>query len=266
MIKLIITDLDGTFLNSNGDYDREYFATIYHLIVEKGVHFAVCTGKQCEIVEELFGKYSSQIWIVGDSATHIKYNNEIIYQSFISNALGLRIIDTLKRVNLNHTIIACTPEGAFIQASLSQRLKDKIRRSYFNVIEVDDFNFLPHDFIKITVYDEEGNCFQTREHLTIFDKEAYIVVSDSQWIDIADYGVNKGTTIEKLQHILNITPDETMAFGDGYNDIELLSRSEYSFAMRNAFDQTKAVANFVIGSNDENSVLKTIKRILMLQY
>jgi hydroxymethylpyrimidine pyrophosphatase-like HAD family hydrolase len=56
-----------------------------------------------------------------------------------------------------------------------------------------------------------------------------------------------------------------MAFGDGYNDLELLGAAEYSFAMRNAFEETKAVANFVTGSNDENAVQETIKRILALQ-
>lgn len=56
-----------------------------------------------------------------------------------------------------------------------------------------------------------------------------------------------------------------MAFGDGYNDIELLAEADYSFAMRNAFDETKAAARFVTGSNDENAVLETIKRILILQ-
>ena len=56
-----------------------------------------------------------------------------------------------------------------------------------------------------------------------------------------------------------------MAFGDGYNDIELLAMAEYSFAMRNAFEETKAVANFITGYNDENAVQETIKRMLALQ-
>ncbi len=56
-----------------------------------------------------------------------------------------------------------------------------------------------------------------------------------------------------------------MAFGDGYNDIELLEQAGYSFAMRNAFDETKAKARFITGTNDENAVLETIKRMLALQ-
>jgi len=40
MIKLIITDLDGTFLNSQGDYDRALFTEVKEMMTAKGVHFA----------------------------------------------------------------------------------------------------------------------------------------------------------------------------------------------------------------------------------
>ncbi|WP_392564860.1 HAD family hydrolase [Orbus wheelerorum] len=265
MIKLIITDLDGTFLNSQGDYDRELFAKVSTLMAEKDVHFAACTGKQCERVEELFADFSNNLWIVGDSATRIKHNGQYVYQSLIKNKLGLRIIDTLQQVSTKHVIIACTADGAVIRADLPQKLKDKVRKSYTSLIEVDNLNAIISDFVKITVYDEQGQCPQTRAHLDIFEDEVYIVVSEASWIDIADYNVHKGTTIQKLQEQLNVSKHETMAFGDGYNDIELLAMAEYSFAMRNAFEETKAAANFITGYNDESAVQHTIKRILSLQ-
>ncbi|WP_437890573.1 HAD family hydrolase [Phytobacter sp. V91] len=265
MIKLIITDLDGTFLNSHGDYDRELFAKVRALMNEKGVHFAACTGKQCERVEELFGEFSKDLWIVGDSATRIKFNGEFVFQSLLSNELGLRIINTLEMANPRHVIIACINEGAVIRSDTPQHLKDKVRKSYTNVIQVDSLSTLSTDFVKITVYDEQGTCPQTRPHLTPYENDAYIVVSEAAWIDIAAQGVHKGTTVEKLQQQLKVGRHETMAFGDGYNDLELLAAAEYSFAMRNAFEETKAAANFVTGSNDESAVSHTIRRILALQ-
>lgn len=265
MIKLIITDLDGTFLNSQGDFDRASFTGVQRLMAEKGVHFAVCTGKQCARVEELFGPFSQDLWIVGDSATRIKYNGEFIYQSLLSNPLGRDIIRVLQQANPHHVIIACTPEHAVIHRDTPQHLKDKIRQSYTCVRETDDLCALDEDFVKISVYDEAGTCPQTRPFLARFEQQAYIVVSEAAWIDIAAYGVHKGSTIEKLQAILHTGIDETMAFGDGYNDIELLARAQYSFAMRNAFDETKAAANFITGGNDENAVQQTICRLLALQ-
>ncbi|XAW90457.1 HAD hydrolase family protein [Vibrio sp. CDRSL-10 TSBA] len=52
MIKLIVTDMDGTFLNSQGDYNRELFKQVVSCMQAHGVAFAPCTGKQVERVEE----------------------------------------------------------------------------------------------------------------------------------------------------------------------------------------------------------------------
>ena len=265
MIKLVITDLDGTFLNSHGEYDERAFEKTWAIMAEKGVHFAACTGKQCERVEELFGDFSKDIWIVGDSATRIKYQGEFAFQSLIDNALGLAIINTLQEASQSHVVIACTPDGAVVRSDVPQRLKDKVRRSYARMIETDDFSTVKSDFVKITVFDEDGNCPQTRPHLSPFEDDVYIVVSEAAWIDIAGYGVHKGSTVQKLQDILKVSPEETMVFGDGYNDLELFAQSDYSFAMRNAFDEVKNAARFVTGSNDENAVMETIRRILTLQ-
>nr|WP_279114144.1 HAD family hydrolase [Enterobacter soli] len=265
MIKLIITDLDGTFLNSQGDYDRDLFAKTWANMVSHGVHFAACTGKQCERVEELFGELSKDIWIVGDSATRIKHKGNFAFQSLIDNATGKAIINTLEEVSSTHVIIACTPEGAIVRSDVPQHLKDKVRRSYARMIETVDFDRVDSDFVKITVFDEEGNCPQTRPHMSPFEDDVYIVVSEASWIDIAGYGVHKGSTVQKLQEILNVSPAETMAFGDGYNDLELLAQAEYSFAMRNAFEEVKHAARFVTGTNDDSAVMETINRLLALQ-
>lgn len=265
MIKLIISDLDGTFLNEQGDYDRQLFAKVYKQMANENVHFVACTGKQCERVEELFGDYSQHIWIVGDSATAIKFNGEFVYRSFLTNDLGQRIIKTLEQASTDHVIIACTAKGAVIRSDLPARLKQKVRGSYASIIEVDELSSISDDFIKITVYDETGQCPQTRMHLTPYEDNVYIVVSEANWIDITDYDVHKGTAIKKLQQMLNVTTHETMAFGDGYNDIELLEQAEYSFAMRNAFEETKAKANFITGYNTDSAVLKTIQLLLNLQ-
>ncbi|EUJ52279.1 hydrolase [Listeria rocourtiae FSL F6-920] len=68
-----------------------------------------------------------------------------------------------------------------------------------------------------------------------------------------------------MQEILGVTHDETMVFGDGLNDLELMEAGLYSFAMRNGFPETKEAANFIARSNDEDGVLRTIQQILTLQ-
>ena len=79
MITLIITDMDGTFLNSRGDYNRALFAEVVAAMAQQGIHFAPCTGKQVDRVEAL-----------------------------LDNAQGLAIIRWLERLPGEHIVIACT--------------------------------------------------------------------------------------------------------------------------------------------------------------
>lgn len=264
MIKLVLTDMDGTFLNNNGDFNRELYMDVKNLMKDKGVVFAPVTGKQCERVEELFGEDAKDLWILGDSATRIKHNGKFVFENLLSNQLGLKIIRLLEEINLDHTIIACTKSGAVIKDTLSTEEAAIVRRSYAQVRQISDFNEIKEDFVKITIHDPALNCFETREKLSRFFDSAYIVASEAAWIDIANANVHKGTTVEHLQHLLNVTSDETMAFGDGYNDLELMNRASYSFAVRNAVPELKDVANFITRSNEEDAVMKTIIQILSL--
>lgn len=265
MIKLVLTDMDGTFLNNSGDFNRELYKDVKKLMKEKGVVFAPVTGKQCERVEELFGDDAGDLWILGDSATRIKHNGEFIYESLLSNKLGLEIIRLLGEISLEHTIIACTRNGAVIKENIPQEEAAIVRRSYAQVRQVSNFNEITDDFIKITIHDPLLRCMETKEKLSPFFESAYIVASEVAWIDIANANVHKGTTVEHLQHVLNVTSEETMAFGDGYNDIELMTRAAYSFAVRNAVQELKDAANFITRSNEEDAVMKTIIQMLSLQ-
>ncbi|MCM3701296.1 HAD family hydrolase [Paenibacillus macerans] len=262
MIKLVLTDMDGTFLNNNGEFNRELYKDVQKMMKEQGVIFAPVTGKQCERVEELFATDAADLWILGDSATRIKHNGEFVYESLLSNKLGLEIIQLLEEISLDQIIIACTRTGAVIKDTISP---DIVRRSYAQVRQVSDFKELTEDFVKITVYDSALRCFETREKLSRFFESAYIVASEAAWIDIANVNVHKGTTVEHLQRLLNVTPQETMAFGDGYNDLELLVRADYSFAVRNAVPELKDAANYITGSNEDDAVMKTIIQMLSLQ-
>jgi len=265
MIKLVLTDMDGTFLNNRGDFNRNLYNDVKKIMHEKDVVFAPVTGKQCERVEELFGEDANDLWILGDSATRIKHNGEFVYESLLNNKLGLEIIQLLEEISLEHTIIACTKEAAVIKQDISQEEAAIVRGSYAQVRQVADFKEITDDFVKITIHDPSLNCFETREKLAPFFGSAYIVASEAAWIDIADANVHKGTTVEQLQRMLNVSPEETLAFGDGYNDIELMNRAEYSFAVRNAVEELKDAANFITRSNEEDAVMKTIIQLLTLQ-
>src|SRR6478752_5345718 len=129
MIKLVLSDMDGTFLNNNGDFNKDLYKDVKKIMKEKGVVFSPVTGKQCERVEELFGEDADDLWILGDSATRIKHNKEFVYESLLSNKLGLEIIRLLEEISHELTIIACTKNGAFIKDNIPLEEAAIVRRS-----------------------------------------------------------------------------------------------------------------------------------------
>lgn len=261
-LKLVVTDMDGTFLDSNSDFDREAFRELKDEIESKNIRFVFCTGKQCERVEKIVGDLSNDTFIIGDSATRIKYNGEFLYTATIKNNLGLKIIESIQNLDSKQTIIACTEEVAYVLESVSEDERKFVHGSYQNVAYIKDFNEIKSNFLKITVHDAKGNCKKTAEEINYFENEVYIVASEDYWIDITDVGVNKGTTINRIQNILQINPSETIAFGDGLNDIDLFKSAKYKVAMDNAYPELKKEANLIAKNNNENGVIATMQLLI----
>jgi len=263
MIKLVLTDLDGTFLNSSGTFDADRFKKILSALIEKEIAFGVVTGKQTERVEELFGDLSKKIWILGDSASRIKFNGKFEFQQLIPNAQGKQLIQKLEEIHADQTIIACTESAAIIKESRAELDGELVRRSYAVMKTVKDFSEITDDFVKVTVFDRQKRCYASFEQLKAEQEQFYIVASEAAWLDITSKGIHKGTTVQKLQELLSVSVSETMAFGDGYNDFELLAQAKFSYAMANAFPEVQAKADFIAPSNDESGVLTVIEQKLI---
>ena len=264
LLKLILTDLDGTFLNSQGAYNRDYFLKLWPKLKENQIDFGVCTGKSSARVEELFTEISDEIWILADSATRIKYQGRFLYEQLLDNQIALALISRLQAIHSDQIIIAYTKNAVYIDQNIPKIHKNRVLASYPGAIETNDFQQITDDFIKVTVYDPASRCLETVQQLADFMERAYIVASETQWIDIAAKGVHKGSTVAKLQELLKISLKETAAFGDGWNDLELFAQANFRFAMRNAVEELKNQSNFIIPSNDEEGVLQTIELLLSL--
>ena len=78
-------------------------------------------------------------------------------------------------------------------------------------------------------------------------------------IEINSGDAHKGAALLELCRQLNIDPADTMAFGDGLNDLTMLKAAGIGVAMGNAVEQVKAAADFVTDTNDNDGVAKAIR-------
>jgi Cof subfamily protein (haloacid dehalogenase superfamily) len=94
------------------------------------------------------------------------------------------------------------------------------------------------------------------------DGRLYISKSLPYFLEFARDGVTKASGMEFTAQRLGFTAAETVAFGDGENDVELLEWAGRSFAVANAHPRALAAADAVCPSVDEEGVARTIERLL----
>ena len=144
-----------------------------------------------------------------------------------------------------------------------QEFVDWIIEGYkFQVKMVEDVRKVDDRFIKVSAYKKHGVQEATEEIRKKYEARLKVTISGDMWMDCMAMGVCKGQAIEVLQKGLEIKPEETMAFGDQLNDMEMLERAYYSFAVGNARPEIKAAARFQADTNRNDGVLKILKMLL----
>ena len=76
--------------------------------------------------------------------------------------------------------------------------------------------------------------------------------------DVVQRGMNKAVGLQELLDQLGFTCNEVAAFGDNYNDIEMLKLAGTAVAMGNAVDEVKQLADYVTSSTDQDGIARAL--------
>lgn len=85
--------------------------------------------------------------------------------------------------------------------------------------------------------------------------------ADETWLDVTPPGLSKATALEKVRTDLGITPERTLAVGDGMNDADMLAWAARGVAMAHAPSALKAIADDVTGTIDEHGVVAVLDEL-----
>ena len=94
-----------------------------------------------------------------------------------------------------------------------------------------------------------GPCLKHLQEM--FSPAVKVVTSGNIWIDFIVPGYNKGTALQTMMDLFGVKPEECMAFGDQYNDVEMLELAGYGYAMSNAAPGIAGHAKYVTDSVEE---------------
>ncbi len=259
-VKLIVTDMDGTLLNSNHQLPTN-FEEIYKLLEARNIKFVVASGRQYYSIIDKFEYFTNNITIIAENGAYIKSNTSEIAVHKI-NIDKLNSIVSFIRTIPNTYLVLCGKKQAYIE----QNDLDFISffKEFYNSYQlVDDVLQMEDDFFKIALYNPNGAEENIFPYLNAFKTEFQIKVSGYYWVDVMQLNINKGTAVEQLQLKWHISKEETLVFGDYLNDLELFKQASYSVAMENAHDEIKAIATYQTKNNDENGVVDFIKKNIL---
>ncbi|MFG6687251.1 HAD family hydrolase [Mariniflexile sp. HNIBRBA6329] len=251
-VKLVVSDMDGTLLNPKSEVSARFFNQ-FNELKKKNIHFAAASGRQYQSILEKLDPIKKDISIIAENGGIIKYDNSERILLKLSSANIIKAIETLRQIN-DVYIVLCGRKSAYIETK-NQTFISKFSNYYSEYSIVEDLTKVSDDdFLKIAVYHFESSEDNIYPFIDVLKNDMQVIVSGQNWLDISHADANKGYALKILQKELGITAEETMAFGDYNNDLQMLELAHFSYAMENAHSEVKKIARYKTQSNSEEGV------------
>ena len=265
--KIVFSDIDGTLLNK----DRELSERTINAIkaIKNEIPIVLISARMPAAMRQL----QQQLGI--EDQHIICYNGGFVIideQPVSSTAISVPTIEELAKYNqknnvhlsLYHADEWHVPEYDYW--AKREENNTKVTPSIKHIHEVMD------DWGKRELGAHKIMCMGDEEHIEDlfnflqenYNDQLHIYRSKSTYIEIANKQISKLTAIEYLlKNHYNLSLEETVAFGDNYNDVEMIEGVGMGIAVENGRDETKAVANKITDTNLNDGVAKSIEELFL---
>lgn len=254
---VIFFDIDGTLLTHDKELPISTKEAIFKL-KDEGHVVAIATGRAPFMFEDLREELNIN--------TYVSYNGQYVVldgEVLFTNPLKISSLEKLTENALlnEHPVVfmdhedmkANVPEHHYINESI-QSLKIKHFPTH------DPYYYKGRDLYQTLLFCPEGEEKQYEQNYQDFDFVRWHPFS----VDVVPSGGSKAIGIKKIVEKLGFSDEHQYAFGDGLNDIEMLSTIKNSVAMGNAENRVKEVAKYVTKSVEENGILHGLQQVGLL--
>ena len=262
VIKLIMSDIDGTILDKNHQLDS-YLIELMPLLKQRDIPFVLASArsplgiapisKELGITECPIACYNGALISLGD---------KILRQHTINKKELLLLHDFLKKefptVSINvysgkDWLVNTIDEWVEIEATITGESPKVTSLADF----IRDEKTLVH---KLLLIDNTDTIQKLQKNLSSIDfPQTNFYLSKDNYLEVTHNQVSKKQALLELAKYYQLSLSEIMTIGDNYNDIPMIETSGLGVAMGNAPTDVKTCANTVTDSNDQNGVSKAIK-------
>lgn len=261
MIRLIISDIDGTLVPEGGSNINPEYMTVIRELLDLGVQFAAASGRQASSIDAVFHELRDRIYYLGDNGACIQKNGKMEKETLMNREDLLLLLEDLKGISGQRLLLSM--KDGYYTDDHDEAFYRLVFEEYKGVGKVvEHLGEYVDSCIKLSLYCENGARGIFDQIYGKWKDRFSIHVSGAKWVDINDFESTKGNAVQWLQEKYGIISEETVVFGDNYNDISMMKRAGRSYASELSHPDIKAAAGHVAESYERDGVLKVLKEIL----
>ena len=259
-IRLIASDMDATLLDEHSRLPQGFADTV-HALAAQGILFAAASGRPLYTLEEMFPGLLDEMVLIGDNGGAIRRRGKNLFVSEMP-ATGWRELAALAKAHGDIGML-CGLDCVYVEKPY-QCYDAVFRNFYTRVTYVDDLQAVDATADKFTLYLPLGNAQQAFDAVygTACGGAFSVAVAGKNWGEVMNPGVHKGAALEHLSSLLDIPTAGMMAFGDTYNDAEMLTTAKYGFLMENGSVPLRAKVPFLAPPHTRAGVMQILHKVL----
>lgn len=252
--KAVFFDIDGTLVNDEKVIPADAVEAVNQLKA-RGIDVFIATGRAPYYIT----KYLSQLGLdsfISMNGSYVVYKGQPIHKTPISQSTMEKLENTA--LSHNHPIVMQGAEASFSNTELHEFIATS-----FQTLHVEVPGYRTSYWKEAPIYQALLYCQEHEEHLYTSEEAGFQDLQFVRWhpyaMDVIPAEGSKAKGIEAVLKDLGIPKDEVVAFGDGLNDVEMLSYVGLGIAMGNANDEVKSYAKYVTSSVDESGIRKGLE-------
>lgn len=269
-IRIIALDLDGTLLSSGKELSAVNLAALQRAAAA-GIEIVPTTGRfyggMPQVIRDLpFIRYV--ITVNGAEVADLR-TGEVLYRAELP---WQQAVDIMRFLDGYPVIYDCYQGNeAFMTAAQKERIDEMTSSPHYRKMLRELRQPVPElkrvlterktDVQKVQFFTRHTEVRQQlMKELPLRFSQLYVSSSLSDNVEINQLHANKGEALRALTRHMGLKREQTLAFGDGLNDLSMLREAGIGVAMSNACAEAKALAQWIAPSCDEDGVAHGINK------
>lgn len=250
MIRLIVTDLDGTFLDKNREISDEAVEMV-RTLQRRGVDFTFITGRPWQGARRFAQRAGIRLPTITCNGAVINEGDRIVWSAPMPLAPLRELMEEAAARGL--TVLYSKDGG---EAALSET---QWTRSRNYPVAVPDWDSQRADKVNLISGDRQAEFRGLTPLMDALRDQCEIVRYEDAGCEIAGKGVNKAGALRRYAALRGVALQDVLAVGDNENDLQMLRLAGVGAAVANATDSAKAAAAYVCRASRTEGVLEAVR-------